>query len=132
MRLGFLGVGALIVAGSVGVITAHHSQRTHAPQTHEARTHEAKAHQMPHDMCGSHQAGSGGHHAEMSAALGLSTEQASSIERISSEACAAMAKYHEQILAVLTPEQRAKVQEHHGAADRGGKAHSGTQPHGGK
>lgn len=104
MRLRFLGFGALIVAGSFGVITAQHS-----PGTHSTRVHETRAHQYPHEMCGSHQAaGTSSHQTEMSAALGLSAEQTSTIERISSEACAAMAKYHEQIQAVLTPEQRAR------------------------
>jgi Spy/CpxP family protein refolding chaperone len=68
----------------------------------------------------------------MSAALGLSAEQASTIERISSEACAAMAKYHEQILAVLTPEQRARMHDHLGAIDHGIKADSATRRRGGK
>lgn len=114
-RFGFLGFGALIVVGTAGVITAQHTPRTHATATHEARTHQSS-----HDMCSSH-AGAG-HHAEMAAALGLSAEQATTIERISSEACAAMAKYHEQIQAVLTPEQRAKLQEHHGTTDHGRKS----------
>jgi Spy/CpxP family protein refolding chaperone len=128
MRLRFLSFGALIVAATVGVIAAQHSQDTRSTQGHETRTH-----QFPPEMCGSHQAtGADSHHADMSAALGLSAEQASAIERITSEACAAMAKFHEQIQAVLTPEQRAKMQEHHGATDHGGKAHSATRPHGGK
>jgi hypothetical protein len=128
MRLRFLGFGAVIVAATVGVIAAQHSQATHSTQGHESRSH-----QFPHEMCGSHQAaGADSHHAEMSAALGLSAEQASAIERITSEACAAMAKYHEQIQAVLTPEQRAKMQEHHGASDHGDKAHSAPRRHGGK
>jgi predicted transglutaminase-like cysteine proteinase len=127
MRPRFLGFAALIVAASVAVISAQHRQ-----DTHSAGTHGTRSHQVLHDMCESHHAaGASSHHAEMSAALGLSAEQLSTIERINSEACAAMAKYHEQILAVLTPEQRAKMQEHHGATDQAGKAHSGTRRHGG-
>jgi len=53
--------------------------------------------------------------------LKLTTQQASDLERIGSEACAAMAKYHEQLLAVLSPEQRAKLQEVH---SRGGSLNS--------
>lgn len=131
MRPKILGLGALIVAGSAGVITAQHSQRTHATQTHEARTHEAKAHPAPHDMCGSHGASAAGHHSEMAATLGLTAEQTSAIERLTSEACALMAKYHEQIQAVLTPEQRVKMQEHHGATDHSGRTHAATRQNGG-
>ena len=128
MRPRFLGFGALIVAASVAVIGAQHGQ-----DKHRAGTHGARSHQFPHDMCESHHAAStSSHHSEMSAALGLSPEQLSTIERISGEACAAMAKSHEQILAVLTPEQRAKMQEHHGATDHADKAHSGTRRHGGR
>ena len=132
MRLRVLGLGALIVTGSAGVIAAQHGQRAHATQTHEARPHEAKAHQTPHDMCGSHEAPGAGHHAAMAADLGLTAEQTSTIERLSIEACALMAKYHEQIQAVLTPEQRAKMQEHHGAANHGGSTRAATRKHGGK
>ena len=127
MRLGFLRLGALIVAGSVGVIAAQHGQR----EAHTAPTREVGTHQSPHRMCESHQ-GAGDHHEEMAATLGLSAEQTSTIERISSEACAAIATYHERIEAVLTPEQRATMQEHHGATDHSGKAHSSTRRHGGK
>src|SRR5688572_30023473 len=123
MRFRLVGLGAVILATSVGVITAQHGQRTHAPQTHEARTHQATAHQTPHDMCGSH-AGGAGHHEEIAATLGLTPEQTATIERLSTEACAAMAKYHEQIQAVLTPEQRAKMQELHGSANLGAKTHA--------
>ena len=132
MRLRVLGLGALIVTGSAGVIAAQHGQRAHATQTHEARTHEAKTHQAPHEMCGSHGAPGTGHHAAMAADLGLTPEQTSTIERLSSEACALMAKYHEQIQAVLTPEQRAKMQEHHGTASHGGNTHAATRKHGGE
>ena len=131
MRLCALALGALIVAGSAGVITAQHNQRTHATQTHEARTHGAKAHPASHNLCGLHAASGAGHHAERTARLGLTAEQTSTIERLSSEACAVMAKYHEQIQAVLTPEQRAKMQQHHGATDHSGRTHAATRQHGG-
>jgi Spy/CpxP family protein refolding chaperone len=68
----------------------------------------------------------------MTATLGLTAEQTSTIERLSTEACALIAKYHEQIQAVLTPEQRAKMQEHHGATDHGGRTHATTRHHGGR
>ena len=123
MLIRLLGSGAFIAAVSVAVLAAQHS-----PRPHGAPSHEAQPHQSVHQMCGSDQAAT--HHAEMSAALGLSADQASAIERISTEACAAMAKYHDQILAVLTPEQRAKMQQRHGVADKGHEArkHGGKQP----
>jgi hypothetical protein len=130
MQTRLFGFGALIVAASVAVIGAQHSQVTHSTGTHSARSH-----QLTHQMCESHQSadgGAAGHHAEMAASLGLTGEQLSTIERISSEACAAAAKYHEQILAVLTPEQRAKMQEHHGTLDHADKAHAGARRHGGR
>ena len=83
-------------------------------------------------MCGLHGALTTDHHAEMEVTLGLSAEQTAAIERLSSEACAVMAKYHEQIQNVLTPEQRAKMREHHGATDHSGRTHEGTRKHGGK
>ena len=55
------------------------------------------------------------HHAEIAAALGLTAEQMATVHRVSTEACAAMKKYHEQIMAVLTPEQRQKLRDLHGA-----------------
>lgn len=54
---------------------------------------------------------------DLAAELKLTERQAAEIDRIASEACAAMAKYHEQILAMLTPEQRVKMQELHGGDD---------------
>ena len=62
-----------------------------------------------------HQAAATNHVPEaLATALGLTKEQTKKIDQLASEACAAMMKYHEQILAVLTPEQQAKMKELHG------------------
>ena len=57
-------------------------------------------------------------HAGMLAAkLELKSEQRATVERISAEACATMAKYHEEVLAVLTPEQRTALSELHDSSN---------------
>jgi Spy/CpxP family protein refolding chaperone len=55
------------------------------------------------------------HHAQVATALGLTAEQLTTVDRLTTEACAAMKKYHEQIMAVLTPEQRQKLHDMHGS-----------------
>ena len=55
----------------------------------------------------------------MAEELGLTAEQRATVERVTTEACAAIARYHEQILDVLTPEQREKLKELHGHDDGG-------------
>ena len=127
MRIRLLGFAVPIVAASVVVIGAQHLQDTHSTETHSG------THQFPHQMCESHDTtGAGGthHHSELGASLGLTAEQLSTIDRISTEACAAMSKYHQQIIAVLTPEQRAMMQEHHVTTDHADKAHRARR-HGG-
>jgi len=56
----------------------------------------------------------------MAAKLDLSTEQRTTVTRIATEACTAMSKYHEEILATLTPEQRQKLKELHSGGHEGG------------
>jgi len=104
--------GAVVfVAGSIAVITAQH----HPPAGHHPL-------QLLHSMCTDATAATGQvpnahvpeHFAKM---LDLSASQLSDIERIAGEACAVMRRTHENILQVLTPEQRAKVKELHGGGD---------------
>jgi len=112
-------LGALfaVVAG-VGVVLAQHTTPHQSPQ-HASRP--------DHAVCGNHHgtgtpvsqhhgstASASSHASSFASILKLTAQQASDVDRITSEACAAMVKYQEQLLAVLTPEQRAKLQEMHG------------------
>jgi Spy/CpxP family protein refolding chaperone len=104
----------------------HHAVAAQAATQHPA----APATATPHHATASaqqHAAAATQHHAATAAAsspvetlaaeLKLTAQQAAEIDRLATEACAAMAKYHEQVLAVLTPEQRAKMQALHGGTD---------------
>ena len=118
MRTALLGLGAAAVIGaSVAVISGQH-----APAVHSAQ-HTSPPHAMVLHLCESPQASSADtasrHTSMMAEKLALTAEQRATVERVSIEACAAMAKYHEQILDVLTPEQREKLQKLHGH-DEGG------------
>lgn len=99
---------AILITGSMAVIAAQHVtpaarhqplQMLHSLCTDPAAAGEtAKAHVSEH----------------FSKMLDLSSAQLADIERIATEACAVMRRTHESILRVLTPEQRAKIREHHG------------------
>jgi hypothetical protein len=101
MRPGLFGIGALLAAAA--------SVAQHTPPSHH----------VPHQICAPHAASGDAaatdHAAFLAAKLELTSEQHATVERVSAEACAAMAKYHHQILDVLTPEQQAKLKELHGA-----------------
>ncbi len=119
MRRTLVLVGAaVLVTGSLAVIYAQHA----AP----AATHQPL--QMLHSLCG--EPGAAGeaprphvpeHFVKM---LDLSSTQLGDIERIAGEACAVMRRTHENILQVLTPEQRAKVRELHGGEHEVGGLHA--------
>jgi Spy/CpxP family protein refolding chaperone len=118
MRTALLGLGAAAVIGtSVAVISGQH-----APAVHSAQQ-SSPPHAMVLHLCESAQGSSGEtadrHTSMMAEKLGLTTEQRATVERVTTEACAAMAKYHEQILDVLTPEQREKLKKLHGHDDGG-------------
>src|SRR5688572_24769113 len=118
MRMALVGLGAAAVIGaSVAVISGQH-----APAVHSAQ-HTSPPHAMVAHLCESTQASSGDtasrHTSMVAEKLGLTTEQRATVERVTTEACAAMAKYHEQILDVLTPEQREKLKELHGHDESG-------------
>lgn len=102
----------LFVATGAGVLAVQHAQAQHA-QPHQVPQHASRPHLA---VCGEHHGAASPkqHVAEMATALKLTEPQAAEIETLTTEACAAMAKYHERILAVLTPEQRAAMQSMHG------------------
>ena len=109
MRTALLGLAAaVVIGGSVAVIGAQHTPAVHTAQ-HPASSHATMLH-----SCESPQ-----HVSVIAEQLNLTTEQRATVDRVSTEACAAMARYHEQILAVLTPEQREKLKALHGH-DEGG------------
>lgn len=110
MKTGLFAFSVAAVAMTAVVVGAQHHARPAA--------HSAGGHEFVQQLCESHEAAAESHHAAMAATLSLSPEQLSEITRISTEACAVLTKYHEQILAVLTPEQRAKVEQLHGTAKR--------------
>ena len=123
MRTILVGVAVVLAAAASGaVIGAQHTP--------------AVDHQMPHQICSPHAPGSshtavGDHASHLANKLELTPEQRASVERISTEACAAMAKYHQQILDVLTAEQAAKLKELHGGGH--GDVHSWLRKlHGGR
>ena len=89
---------------SHAVCGMHHATASDATQQHSGQSHAASQH---------HAAAPSSHGGDVIAALKLNQHQAAEIHRLATEACAAMSKYHELILAVLTPEQRAKMNEMH-------------------
>jgi Spy/CpxP family protein refolding chaperone len=89
---------------SHAVCGMHHATASDATQQHSSRLHAGSQH---------HAAAPSSHGGDVIAALKLNQHQAAEIDRLATEACAAMSKYHEQIVAVLTPEQRAKMNEMH-------------------
>jgi Spy/CpxP family protein refolding chaperone len=111
MRTALVGLGAAAVIGaSAAVINGQHAPMAHAEQQSTLR------HAMMLHMCEA--PGSAGepnqHFARMADKLALTAEQRARVERVATEACAAMAKYHQQIHDVLTPEQREKLEALHG------------------
>ena len=76
-------------------------------------------HPVPHQICagvnapGEADDAAGNHAAFLTAKLDLTTAQRATVERVSTEACAAMAKYHQELLGVLTAEQRATLHQLH-------------------
>jgi Spy/CpxP family protein refolding chaperone len=111
MRTGLLGLGVLLVAATgVSVVSAQHTPPIH--------------HVSLHQICEPHAPASGDtaasdHASILAARLDLTAEQRATVERISNEACAAMTKYHQQILDALTPEQQIKLKELHENGSRG-------------
>jgi hypothetical protein len=112
MSIRAISLAALVTGASVVAVTAH----SYGGQSPSAAPVEG-SHFTSH-MCaariGSQNTPISGHDAHLAAILGLSGDQQVHIERIAADACAAMAKYHDQILAELTPGQRAKLHPLHG------------------
>ena len=114
MRTILLGLGAAaVIATSAAVISGQHAPAAHAEQ------HASPSHATVLKLCQPTGEQADRHLSMMAEHLALTSEQRASVERLTTEACAAMAKYHEQILAVLTAEQRAQLKylHGHGAAD---------------
>lgn len=112
MRTSLFGLALLGVVLAGGGIAAQHHGSTAAP--HKASTDQ----QFLLHLCAASETGAetaNAHHAEVATALGLSAEQVATVDRLATEACTAIKKYHEQIMAVLTPEQRQKLRDLHGA-----------------
>ena len=108
MRRTLLIVGsAVFVAASIAVLSAQHRP----PGAHHPL-------QLMHSLCGEPAAAgqtAKAHVPEhLAKMLELSSAQLADIERIAGEACEAMRRTHDNILQVLTPDQRAKVRELHG------------------
>jgi len=120
MRTALLGlVAALVIGGSAAALSQH------APAVHSGQ-HASSPHAAMMHACDSPE-----HISMMAEKLDLTTEQRATVERVATEACAAMAKYHEQILAALTPEQREKLKAVH-AHDEGGLHAIMKKLHGGR
>ena len=115
MTTRLLGLGAILI-GLAAVVGVSAQQRQAAPATHVA----GNAHQIPfHHLCGTQGTDASAdasrkHAAAFASALNLTPEQLVVIERAAAEACSVMAKLHEEVIAVLTPEQRAKLHQMHG------------------
>ena len=112
MRTSLFGMALLVVVLAGGGIAAQHHG---SASQHKASTD----HQFLVHLCAASDGPAGSeavnaHHAQVATALGLTVEQLTTVNRVTTEACAAIKKYHEQILAVLTPEQRQKLRDLHG------------------
>ena len=114
MATRFLTVGVIALSfAAAAVVGAQHSP-THA------RPAATDGHQIPfHHLCGATTAPgenrAATHSAQLKAALSLSDAQAATVDRVTTEACEALKKFHEEIIAVLTPEQRARLHDLHGS-----------------
>jgi Spy/CpxP family protein refolding chaperone len=111
MSIRYTALAILVAAASVVAVTAHaygiQSPAAAAPVEHRVIS------RMCEGVSGAAGTSDSDHHAQMAAALGLSPDQRANIDRIAGEACAAMAKYHDEILAQLTPEQRSSLHKLH-------------------
>lgn len=133
MRTRFIGIGVAVVGlASVVVVGAQHRAAPAAATpvastamalpcaNHQAPTHTS-ASMVDHAAMAqrhggaAHASSAPDHASAMTSALGLSSEQTAQVQAISTEMCAAIAKFHEQMMAVLTPEQRAKLHAMHDA-----------------
>ena len=116
MRTVILGLTAVVVIGAGAAVISGQ----HAPSSqHALRSHATAMHMCEADA-GTEDKASNRHTAMLAEHLNLTAEQRATVERVAAEACAAMAQYHGQILAALTPEQREKLKalHKHGEADQ--------------
>src|SRR5262245_64634343 len=110
-------VAAIIATAGITAVVAQHQMA--AGTAHDPSHHPM---QMLQAMCGDaadHHGQAAGQHvpAELAKALDLTPAQLSSIEKKAGEACAVLRRTHEDIMNVLTPEQRTKLQEMHRGDD---------------
>jgi Spy/CpxP family protein refolding chaperone len=97
---------AVVAASTIVVVAAHGSSNAGVPA-------ELK---LMHDGCT--QTGPDGQTqshipADLAQKLELTSQQSADIDRLAAEGCATILRTHQQILDLLTPEQRAKIQQMH-------------------
>lgn len=116
MRRSLALVGILVIAtGSLAVIYAQHVAP--APAHHPM--------QILHALCSDSGETAKAHvPAHFTRVLELSSVQMGDIERIAGETCVVLRRSHDDIMHVLTPEQRAKVRELHGGNQEAGWLHA--------
>jgi hypothetical protein len=131
----------LLVLGTFGIVTIGAGSVV-ATQLHTgpSSTHQPPVHhlQLLHASCADSASTTGqaaaSHVPEhLAKALELSPAQLTQIEQMSTEACQQIRRIHEGMMAVLTPEQRAKVEALHKGGDTIGGIHEWFKKlHGGK
>jgi Spy/CpxP family protein refolding chaperone len=117
MRNALIGLGLLVTAAGAVTISAQHT-----PRDHNAALDPS--HMMALHACAPAQGQSAGdavanHISALATKLELTPDQRANVTRLATDACASMAKYHEEILSTLTPEQRAKLKDLHHSDDGG-------------
>ena len=112
-----LGMTLVVLAGGIVVFAAQQPLHPRLVQHQVLATH-APALAGHHEGCAAGDATSTADKshvpAHLAQALELTTAQVAEIDRMSAEICQAMAKAHDAMMKVLTPEQRARIAELHG------------------
>ena len=114
-----LGVALIAIASVIVIKAQHQTDGLQAPAA--GLTSDAM---FVHHVCDEHSGLDGatsGHHvpAEVASALELTDAQQTELDRKAVDACAAIARLHEDMMSVLTPEQQAKMQAFHKAHSAG-------------
>ena len=117
MRNVLIGLGLLVTAAGAVTISAQHTSRDHQAALNPG-------HMMALHACAAGPGKTSGdavadHMSVLATKLDLTADQRANVTRLASEACASMAKYHEEILSTLTPEQREKLKDMHRGDDSG-------------
>ena len=98
---------SVFAASTIVVVAAHASARAAEPSDLKFM-HDACATTGPDGQPQSHIP------ADLAQKLELTTAQSADIDRLAAEGCATILRTHQQIFNVLTPEQRAKIEQMHG------------------